>query len=109
VPLGGASRLHDQSRSSTDFATDTVAVAALDDLIPPSRRISIIHFDIEGHEERALTGCLRCLRRWLPIVIVETMPGSEWIQQCFAPLQYRACGRIERNYVFAHANSSIHV
>lgn len=44
---------------------------AIDDIIPKDRRISIIHLDIEGDEQKALEGAQKTIERCKPILVVE--------------------------------------
>ena len=48
-----------------------VPITRLDDLIPGDRDVSILHLDIEGHEEPALRGAQALLNRCMPVVVLE--------------------------------------
>jgi FkbM family methyltransferase len=92
VPLGGASYLltegADAPKHLNDDAT-SVPIVTVDETVPERRPISVIQLDIEGYEERALTGAIRTIRRHRPLLILETMPGEAWMSANLLPLGYR--------------------
>jgi FkbM family methyltransferase len=66
-PLGGASYISANGNELT-------RQVRLDDTVPAERKISVIHFDLEGYEAEALKGAEATIRRDRPVVILETVP-----------------------------------
>jgi FkbM family methyltransferase len=58
-----------------------VQVEAIDDIVPPSRRVGLIKIDVEGHEAEALAGLTRILSTDRPPVIFECLQTTSW-QEC---------------------------
>jgi FkbM family methyltransferase len=98
--LGGASRLVDRPPSGIEVHEST-PVAPLDSVLPPERPISIIQLDVEGHEQQALTGALESIRRWKPILILESMPHPDWVAARLAPLGYEFRRTLHDNSVLS--------
>ena len=101
--LGGGSTI--VSADSTEGDQDVVIIR-IDDSMRPDRRISIIQLDVEGHEKAALEGALQTIGRWLPILILEKLPGSnltsdEWFEEMILRLGYKPRGKLHENEVFA--------
>lgn len=70
--LAAAARIvEDEDITGKDYIIP-VPITRLDDLISEDRDVSILHLDIEGHEEQALRGAQALLQRCMPIVILET-------------------------------------
>jgi FkbM family methyltransferase len=69
--------------------TVPIRIVTIDDVVPQYRPISVIQLDVEGYEQRALTGALRTIQRHRPIVIVESMPEDDWMSEHLRPLGYR--------------------
>jgi FkbM family methyltransferase len=67
----------------------TVNIVAIDEVIPVDRKITVLHLDVEGYEQQALTGALATIRRNCPFLILETMPSEEWFIKNLKPLGYR--------------------
>jgi len=80
-----------------------VDIMTLDTLVPKSRRISILHLDVEGFERPALQGAERILTTSQPLVVLEGQ--KRWLKNDFertlnklAPkAQYQAAGSMEGN------------
>ena len=72
---------------------------AVDEVLAGDRRVGAIHLDVEGHEQEALRGALGTIERWRPLMVLETLPEAEWIEEHLAPLGYRLDGRVNRNFV----------
>ena len=81
----------------------TAQIVAIDDVVPEGRRVSIIHLDVEGYEERALSGALRTIRSWLPILVVETVPSDDWMREHLQRLGYRFTRTLDCNLVLGPA------
>ncbi len=90
----------------SDSGTIDVEVTTLDDLIDPSRNVSVLHLDIEGHELPALKGAQALIQRCKPIIILEAAKPrmrrmyATALRQMFPGLNYEMSGRIERNCVY---------
>ncbi|MEM1230415.1 MAG: FkbM family methyltransferase [Pseudomonadota bacterium] len=100
--LGGASHL---VAEGTTVGLQEIAVVTIDDVVGEARAVSIIQLDVEGHEEAALRGALRTIRRCHPIIIVEVLPESsllesDWFQEQILGLGYRKTGDLHANMVF---------
>tara|TARA_B110000879_G_C11160994_1_gene509054 strand:- start:1554 stop:2345 length:792 start_codon:yes stop_codon:yes gene_type:complete len=39
-------------------------------------RISVIKLDVEGHESHVIRGALKCIERWLPVIVCELNEGE---------------------------------
>lgn len=92
--LGGASRIV----SNTSPTTIEVESATLDSLIPNDCEISVIHLDVEGHENEALEGAMQLIKNNLPIIIVETF-SSSFFEKHLAPLGYICNERVHDNTI----------
>lgn len=79
--------------------TEAVRIVTIDGLVPEHRRVSLIHLDVEGYEERALQGALRTIERCRPTLLVETAPRDEWTSEHLGRLGYRATHTFNRNTV----------
>lgn len=95
--FGGLSQILERDAVAGEDVEE-IAVEAIDDLIPPHRRVSIIQLDVEKHERSALAGALNTIARWRPLIILETLPQA-WVQEHLAPLGYRVTGRCHENSV----------
>ena len=98
VVLGGASHLEDQAPADPG-AFEMTPVGTLDSLLPPDRKIAILQLDVEGHEQRALAGAMETIRRWRPILILETLPQPAWISANLTPLGYALARHVDENAV----------
>lgn len=84
---GGGSRIV----SAPSRKTEMVSIAAIDDVIPTDRHISVIHLDVEGFEHRALIGALGTIDRCRPTLIVERVEDidTQWLTENILSLGYR--------------------
>jgi FkbM family methyltransferase len=100
--LGGTSTMF-PSGSNTPLAgakrSTEVRIVTIDGAVPEDRRISMIHLDVEGYEERALTGALRTIQRCRPILLVETAPCNIWVSEHLRPLGYRISDTVLGNTI----------
>jgi FkbM family methyltransferase len=99
VPLGGASRIIAAPSRARWFGSEKVTLVRLDDVIPLERSVGVIHLDVEGHEQAALAGGLATIARCRPLLVLETLPVSEWIEAHLAPLGYVVGDPVNRNFV----------
>jgi FkbM family methyltransferase len=79
----------------------TVRVVSVDDIVPGDRHVSVLHLDVEHHEQQALSGALRTIERCRPIIILETAPEPSWLSANLFRLGYREVGKVHVNTVFA--------
>ncbi|MGX9355893.1 FkbM family methyltransferase [Roseobacteraceae bacterium S113] len=78
----------------------------IDTLVPAKTKVSILHLDIEGHEEQGLRGATRVLNESKPLVILEA--GKDWrargfltlLQELAPDAGYRLVGKMEKNAIF---------
>lgn len=102
VSLGGASQIMPATGDGWEPRGTQVALAhlvTLDDTIPEDRTVSIIQLDVEGYEQRVLSGAMRIIRRDRPLLIIETLPGEKWLSEHLFPLGYSVGERILENVV----------
>lgn len=100
--LGGTSTMFPsglETRHVDGKRSTEVRIVTIDGAVPEDRRISIIHLDVEGYEERALTGALRTIQRCRPMLLVETAPCDAWVSEYLQPLGYYVSGTVLGNTV----------
>ncbi len=103
VALAGRSKI---VGGEADGETLPVRVARLDDIVAKSRKVSLIHLDVEGHEVPALQGASRILENHAPILILEAQKGwmrrniVEHLSEAHADLDYTFSGMVDRNAVY---------
>ncbi len=89
-----------------DKHTIEVPVVQIDSFIPKTRRVSILHLDVEGFEVKALTGAVRVLSDSKPLVVLED--AKPWKCKHYAQTlndlckgaHYRHVGSMENNSIF---------
>lgn len=101
-PLGGASRVVRPSQGNLGATTIQVRSAALDDVIPRRRKVSLIQLDVEGFETEALAGGLETIHAWRPILILEHLPRED-ILNVLRATGYRIVGRCHSNRILKAA------
>lgn len=94
---GGTSRLIDDGPGQVN--SEEVQLARIDDAVGADRRVGVIHLDIEGHEQRALAGAMDTIRRCLPLILVETVPEQQWLDEHLRPLGYELGGLVNCNRI----------
>jgi hypothetical protein len=99
-PLGGKSRIDGSG-------TESVTQIALDGLIPDDRHVSIIQLDVEGYEEKALRGSEQLVRRDRPILILETVPASDWFNELLKDCDYIFKQTVADNSVFVAVSNRL--
>jgi FkbM family methyltransferase len=101
---GGSSRiLH--SPAETESLTETVQIVRIDDIVPSDRKVGVIQLDVEGYEKPALLGALQTIKRCLPVIVLETLPEKQWMEQRLEPLGYSVVDEVHGNYVLSCQNS----
>lgn len=101
--MGAMAKIVDQA---TEGQTIEVAVTPLDDLVPKSRKVSVLHLDIEGHEWPAVLGAQKLIAKHAPLIVLEA--GKDWKQRdyqdklkdAFPDMKYTFAGAMERNAFF---------
>ena len=78
-----------------------VEIVSVDEVVPSDREVSIIHLDVEGFEQPALTGARGTIRRCKPIVVLKTVPDEGWVATNLLPLGYRIAGSVDGNTIFS--------
>lgn len=99
--LGGLSGFADPAATLAEGTSEPVAIMTIDATVPADRTVGVVHLDIEGFEQKALTGAMRTLVRCRPIVIVETEPVAAWLEAELFPLGYAREGFVDDNTIFA--------
>ena len=102
---GGVSRLVHTTKPGAGY--ENVDVVAGDAVVPHNRAISVVQLDVEGFEERALSGLLATIRRCMPVLVLEKMPGEVWLAENILPLGYALQGRVHANWIFASASTRL--
>jgi FkbM family methyltransferase len=98
--LGGASSIiGDPSLVPTQDIID-VPIRRIDDVVPRSRKISLLQLDVEGFEQFAIAGAVETIATWRPILILETLPVG-WPGQGLSPSPYKIRGQLHENTVLS--------
>jgi FkbM family methyltransferase len=102
LPAGGGSRIINDVSKINGRATEQIDLLTIDQVVDTDRRVSLIQLDVEGFEQQALSGAMQTIRRCRPLLVVESMPEQEWLDQNLAPLGYDIQGaqRVSSNLVF---------
>ncbi len=77
-----------------------VRIVRIDDSVPADRPIGVIHLDVEGYEGEALAGALETIRRWRPLILLETIPRNSAAMRVVSALGYLGCEKVDENFVF---------
>lgn len=103
-PLGGGSQIIPKEVENVDNV-EKIYIETVDSVVGSDRNVSIIQLDVEGFEKDALIGALNTIKRCLPIIILEVLPGStlldsEWFSKNILSLGYHEIKNIHGNSVF---------
>ncbi|MAU47104.1 MAG: hypothetical protein CMP09_20275 [Yangia sp.] len=90
---GGLSRVTEDPGEVQAVMPDVVA--------PLSRWVTILRFDVEGHEKPALRGAYHRIHRWKPTLILGYLGQQQWIRRSFRGLGYRNVGKLHGIHVYA--------
>lgn len=101
VPLGGGSRIVAGAELEREQAQEEIQLLAIDEVVGDGRSVAAIQLDVERHEQEALAGAIRTIRRCRPLLVVESMPDPDWVAANLDPLGYELQGRVNANFVFA--------
>lgn len=95
--LGGGSTL--MAGAASDESA-LIQLCKVDDVVPRMRKVTILQLDVEGAEAAALSGAIETIRKWRPILILETVPQA-WVDGHLTDMGYRVWGRCNENTVLA--------
>jgi FkbM family methyltransferase len=96
---GGSHIVADPSGADASSGQERVDVLSIDEVIARDRRVATIQLDVEGHEQPALAGAIDTIRRWRPVIVLESLPEEAWIAEHLAPLGYRLSDTVDANSV----------
>jgi FkbM family methyltransferase len=88
--LGGLSRISDPDSAFGQ----SVPLTSIDE--STEGPISVIQLDIEGHEQEALAGALKTIERDRPVLILESLPSSVWMEEHLERYGYRVEQRLDQ-------------
>ncbi len=99
--LGGMSRIaeHNDIGRKNGSQMVEVEIVTIDEIVSKDRTVSIIHLDVEGFEQFALTGALLTIERCKPIIVLETVPKENWLSKNLYPLRYQISEKFEYNTI----------
>jgi FkbM family methyltransferase len=72
-------------------------VVAIDEIVPPSAEIVLVHLDVERSETNAIRGAIRTIERWRPDLLLETRPRFGAAARALRSLGYREVARLNTN------------
>jgi FkbM family methyltransferase len=98
LDLGSASFI--AAEDAADGCSEEIDLVSLDQAVPEDRRIAVLHLDVEGFEEQALSGALKLIERCRPVVLLETTPPEDWMTAHLYALGYARTGQVDNNHVF---------
>jgi FkbM family methyltransferase len=101
VALGGASRVIRDASRARWFSNEEIELRSVDDAVDAERSVALIHLDVEGHEQSALSGALQTIARSRPTIVVETLPDAGWLAEHLEPLGYTLHGKVNINHVLS--------
>lgn len=99
--LGGASHVLKGPARDHRPGVETVRRVTIDEVVPPDRKVSILHLDVERYEKAALAGAMRTVRAQLPILILETEVEPTWFADNVLKLGYAERASLHYNKVFS--------
>lgn len=86
--------------------TITVPILPIDDLVPDSRKVTVLHLDVEGFEVDAIHGARRILETSRPLVVLEGAKPFQvrrylkTLREIAPRAGYLHAGRIDHNSVY---------
>ncbi|WP_299684643.1 FkbM family methyltransferase [uncultured Tateyamaria sp.] len=101
-----AAGMHITGDADTDLHTITVPIMPIDDLLPKTRNVSLLHLDVEGFEADALRGSARILAKSKPIVVLEGAKPFQvrgylnTLNEVAPAAGYMHVGRLDHNSVY---------
>lgn len=106
--MGGTSKIVAQAQEGLTVDVDIVR---LDDLVPDSRKVSVLQLDIEGYEWPALEGAAQTIANGHPLIVLETLAAQDphemeaSLRALCPAADYRLMGMMERNAFYKPLNS----
>jgi len=97
--LGGGSQIILNNNLVNESSYQAVEIVTVDNIVPSDRTISIIQLDVEGFEKPALAGALKTIQRCKPIIILETLPNSDWLSENILQLGYKISEKVHFNTI----------
>ena len=83
----------------SEYITETAEITTIDSVV--DGHISIIQLDIEGYEINALKGAVNTIRKYKPILVLETIdPSDNFFKENIISLGYKFKKEIEKNKVW---------
>jgi FkbM family methyltransferase len=97
--LGGASRLLEVENANKNGQLTKVEIVKIDEAVPPDRNVAILQLDVEGFEQPALSGAMATIKRCKPILILEKLPETGWLDENILQLGYKVAGKVHDNTI----------
>ena len=97
---GGTSMIVQEAQEGRTVDVDIVRI---DDLVPSSRKVSVLQLDIEGYEVPALEGAVQTIANGHPLIVLETLAAQDprdveaKLREMCPSAQYTFMGMMERN------------
>lgn len=103
--LGGSSKIIRENSIGTE-KVENVEIVRIDNIVDSKEKVSIIHLDIEGFEKEALLGGMNTIKKWHPIIILESLPEdqlieSDWFLKHIIGMGYKLSTKIYRNMIYS--------
>lgn len=105
--LGGGSTILTSATPERGGTIEHVNIVTIDDTVPADRNVEIIQLDVEGYEKQALIGALSTVQRCLPVLVLETMPDTAWLDKHIFPLGYYIHTTMECNTILLHKHHTV--
>jgi len=96
--MGGKSKVSEKEKE--DLKNIKIKTVKIDEEIPDSRNISVLHLDVEGYERQALKGSIETIKRCKPTIIVEKVPDKRWLMDNIYNIGYSRAGTVHHNTIF---------
>ena len=110
-PIAAGERIvADQEPDGERFIS--IPTRKIDDLVANDCAVSILHLDVEGHEDEALRGASSVLQRCMPLVLLEA--DKRWrargfltlLQELAPDAGYEIAGEMEKNWIYRAMNKA---
>ncbi|MEH6832706.1 FkbM family methyltransferase [Sulfitobacter sp.] len=98
--MGGTSMI---VKEAQEGRTVDVNIVRIDDLVPDSRKVSVLQLDIEGYELPALDGAVQTISNGHPLIVLETLAAQDprevetKLREMCPAAEYTFMGMMERN------------
>jgi len=97
--LGGGSYFVPDTAVDEDGVIPT-KIVKIDEIYPTDRDVSVLHLDVEGFEQEALSGGLATIQRCKPVIILENLPTDAFLESSLHRIGYCVVGRVHGNTIF---------